>query len=139
MNFAPIAAAVLVLPLMAGTALAGDVAKGESGFKRCKACHAITDAEGTKIVKGGKTGPDLFGVIGRPVGSLEGFNFSPSMVAAGEAGLVWDEEMLTAYVADPKAWLVDVLDDPSAKSKMTFKLKKGGEDMAAYLATLGPS
>ena len=26
--------------------------------------------------------------------------------------------------------------DAAAKSKMTFKLKEGGEDMAAYLATL---
>lgn len=139
MKLARIATVVSVLPLLASAALAGDAAKGESSFKRCKACHSITDADGTKIVKGGKTGPDLYGVIGRPVGSLEGFNFGPSLAAAGEAGLVWDEEMLTVYVADPKAWLVEVLDDPSAKSKMTYKLKKGGEDMAAYLATLGPS
>jgi cytochrome c len=33
--------------------------------------------------------------------------------------------------------LRDILDDPKAKSKMSFKLKKGGEDVAAYLATMG--
>jgi len=131
---------ILVLtPMLASAAQAGDPAKGEKTFKRCKSCHAITDEDGTKIVKGGKSGPNLYGVIGRTVGTLEGFKYGDSIVAAGAAGIVWDEENLAIYVADPKAWLQDVLDDSSAKSKMTFKLKKGGDDMAAYLATLTPS
>ena len=44
---------------------AGDAAKGESEFKKCKARHAVISPYGTEIVKGGKTGPNLFGVIGR--------------------------------------------------------------------------
>jgi len=113
----------------------GDVAAGEKTYKKCKSCHAITDAEGEKIVKGGKSGPNLYGVIGRAAGSVEDFKYSKSIIAAGEAGLVWDEALLAEYAQDPKAFLAAQLDDPKAKSKMTYKLKKGGEDVAAYLAT----
>ena len=126
-------------PMLASAAYAGDAAEGENLFKRCECCHSITAEDGTKIVKGGKTGPNLYGVIGRTVGTYEGFTYGESTAAAGAAGIVWDEENLATYVADPTAWLEEVLDDPSAKSKMTFKLKKGGEDMAAYLATFSPS
>jgi len=57
-------------------------------------------------------------------------------LAAGAAGAVWDEASLAAYVADPNAWLQEKTGDAAAKSKMSFKLTKGGEDMAAYLATI---
>ena len=112
----------------------GDAAKGESEFKKCKSCHAIESADAS-IVKGGKTGPNLFGVIGRTAGTAEGFAYGDDMVKAGAAGLVWTQEALAEYVEDPKAFLQETLGDGAAKSKMTFKLKKGGEDVAAYLAT----
>jgi cytochrome c len=60
------------------------------------------------------------------------------MVAFGETGAVWTEELLAQFAADPKAFLKEQLGDSAAKSKMTFKLKKGGEDVAAYLASLAP-
>ena len=41
-------------------------------------------------------------------------------------------------MADPRAYLREYLDDSKAKSKMAFKLRKGGEDVAAYLASVGP-
>lgn len=112
----------------------GDAAQGENDFKRCKSCHTIASADET-IVKGGKTGPNLHGVIGRTAGTAEGFSYGADIVKAGEAGLVWDEASLATYIEDPKAFLQDYLDDGSAKSKMTFKLKKNTADMAAYLAT----
>lgn len=139
MEFRKLLGILVLSPMLASTAQAGDPAEGEALFKRCKSCHAITAEDGTKIVKGGKTGPNLYGVIGRAAGSLEGFSYGDSIAAAGAAGIVWDEESLATYVADPEEWLEDVLSDPSAKTKMTFKLKKGGDDMAAYLATMGPS
>ena len=54
----------------------------------------------------------------------------------GAKGVIWDEALLTAYITDPTAWLKEQTGDPAAKAKMTFKLPKGAEDMAAYLATL---
>jgi cytochrome c len=133
MKYIATSAALLALALPAFAE--GDAAAGEKIFKKCKSCHAITDASGEEIVKGGKTGPNLYGVIGRPAGSVEGFKYSKSMSAAGEAGLVWDEALVAEFVQDPNEFLKARLDDSSAKSKMSFKLKKGGEDVAAYLAT----
>lgn len=128
-----VAAATLVL---ATPALAGDPAAGEALFAKCKACHTATAPDGTVVQKGGKVGPNLWGVIGRPIASAEGFSYGPSITAAGADGTVWDEAMLAAYVTDPGAWLAEKTGDAAAKSKMTFKLKEGGADIAAYLATL---
>ncbi|MEF3047054.1 c-type cytochrome [Pseudotabrizicola sp. L79] len=127
---------ILAIALLSSPAFAGDAAKGEADFKKCKACHGITAADGSDIVKGGKTGPNLFGLIGRQIGSYPDFKYGDSIVAAGADGSVWDEASLAAYLVDPTAWLKDKTGDAGAKSKMTFKLTKGSEDMAAYLATL---
>jgi cytochrome c len=131
---AGLAALTLATPVFAD----GDAAKGEKDFKKCKACHSIVADDGTTIQKGGKTGPNLYGVIGRVVGSTD-FNYGESTKAAGAAGLVWDAESMEEYLADPTAWLKKVTGDAAAKSKMSFKLSKGGEDMAAYLASVGPA
>ena len=121
--------------LAASPAMAADPAVGEAEFKKCKACHAIVAPDGTEIVKGGKTGPNLFGVIGRPVASVADYKYGDSIAAVGATGAVWDEAMLAAYVTDPTAWLKETTGDAGAKSKMSFKLAEGAADMAAYLAT----
>jgi cytochrome c len=118
-------------------ALAQDVAEGESEFRKCKACHAITADDGTEIVKGGKIGPNLYGVIGRVVASEPDFKYGESIAAVGATGLVWDEAELAAYVTNPKAWLIGKTGDSAAKTKMTFKLAKHQADVAAYLASAG--
>ena len=131
-----IATTAAVLALAAPAFAEGDVEAGEKGFKKCKACHTVESPDGEKIVKGGKTGPNLYGVIGRVAGS-EDFKYASGLQAAAEAGFVWTEEALTAFITDPKEWLSDNGFDP--KTKMTFKLKKGGEDIAAFLASVAPA
>ncbi|MCY1128286.1 cytochrome C [Frigidibacter sp. RF13] len=121
---------------VAAPALAGDPVAGEADFKKCKACHSIIAADGTEIVKGGKTGPSLWGLDGKTVGTAADFKYGDSIVAVGAAGATWNEAEIAAYVTDPTAWLKEKLGDDSAKSKMTFKLAKGAEDIAAYLVTL---
>ena len=130
------AVAAATIALAAPAFAEGDAAKGEKAFKKCKACHTIVSPEGETIFKGGKTGPNLYGVIGRAAGS-EDFKYGAGLTEAGEAGVVWTEELVAAYVADPKAWLSD--NGYAAKSKMSFKLKKGGADVAAYLASVAPA
>ncbi|MBC2836503.1 c-type cytochrome [Paragemmobacter straminiformis] len=126
-------AALLALATL--PAHAGDAAKGEADFKKCRACHSAIAPDGTAVQKGGKTAPNLFGVLGRAVASTD-FAYGESIKAVGAKGLVWDEALLTAYITDPTAWLKEQTGDAAAKAKMTFKLSKGAEDMAAYLATL---
>jgi cytochrome c len=126
-------------PAFAGSHSTGDAAAGEKEFGKCKACHAIVDDAGETIQRGGQIGPNLYNVVGRQAGSLEDFKYGKSLVEAGEAGLVWDEASLTEYVKDPKAFLVETLDDKKARSNMAFKLRKGSEDVAAYLASVSPA
>ena len=94
------------------------------------------DDAGEVIVKGGRTGPNLYGIIGRQAGSVEDFRYRDDIVAAGEKGLTWDEETFEAYVQDPTAFLKEYLDDGGARSGMTFKLREGASDVYAYLASL---
>ncbi|WP_298844580.1 cytochrome C [uncultured Roseobacter sp.] len=136
-TFAALIALSFAAPAFADGHSTGDAAAGEKEFNKCKACHMIESDAGETIVKGGKTGPNLYGVIGRTAGTAD-FRYGDDLVAAGEAGLVWDEANLAEYTKDPRAFLRAFLDDSKAKSKMAFKLKKGGEDVAAYLASVGP-
>jgi cytochrome c len=123
--------------LAAAPALAGDPAAGESEFKKCKACHSIIAPDGTEIQKGGKTGPNLYGVVGRPLASDPDFGkYGDGIRAAAATGAVWDEASIAAYVVDPAAWLQQVSGNPDARSQMTFKLSQGGADVAAYLASV---
>ncbi|MGR3712296.1 MAG: c-type cytochrome [Shimia sp.] len=130
------ALAAATLALAAPAIAEGDVEAGEKAFKKCKACHMIVSPEGETIVKGGKTGPNLYGVIGRVAGS-EDFKYGTGLQDAAEAGFVWTTEELAVYSADAKAWLGDK--GFTTKSKMAYKLKKGGEDVAAYLASVAPA
>ena len=129
-----LSAATLAMTAAAG-AQAADAEAGEDTFKRCKACHMIADGDNV-IYKGGKTGPNLYGIVGRQAGSVEDFRYGDDLVKAGEQGLVWDQETLVAYMEDPKGFLQEYLGDKSAKSKMSYKLRKGAEDVAAYLASV---
>lgn len=112
----------------------GDPAKGESVFKKCASCHMVGDGAKNKV------GPILNGVFGRAAGTFEDYKYGKSLVAAGEAGLVWNEEEMFAYLADPRKYLRARLEDKKAKSKMSFKLKKEEErkDVIAYIKTFSP-
>ena len=133
-----IIAAAIAAVALGGAAQAGDAANGESVFaKRCKTCHSIISPSGEEIVKGGKTGPNQWGTIGMQAGSHKDFDkYGDSLVAAGEAGLVWTEEEVIKYLEDPRAYLREKTGDAKARSLMAFKLRDEGEraDVAAYLA-----
>jgi len=113
---------------------AQDIDAGKKVFKKCAACHKI--GEGAK----NGAGPQLNGIIGRVAGTADGFKYGKDLVAAGEKGLVWTSEEIDAYITDPKKYLRAYLENPKAKAKMTFKLKKEDQrkDVVAYLASLQP-
>jgi cytochrome c len=137
------ASAVLAsfLAALAGGHATGDAAAGEKTFNQCKACHSITDADGNDIVKGGKTGPNLWGLPGRTAGAEADFGkYKDSIVAAGEKGLVWDEAHFVTYVQDPNAFLKEYLDDSKARSGMAFRARKEEDalNVWAYIASVSP-
>ena len=132
--------------LMAAPALAqdmsGDAAAGEGAFSQCQTCHVVVDDAGETLAgRNAKTGPNLYGIIGRQAGTVEDFRYGDDLVKAGEQGLVWDEEAFVAYVQDPTGFLRDYLQDPKARGKMTYRVRseEDAHNLAAYLASLGPA
>ncbi|HBM61681.1 c-type cytochrome [Salipiger marinus] len=136
---ARLAIALTTLTLATAAHAEGDVATGQKTFEtRCRACHMIADPAGEVIQRGGRTGPNLFGVADQPAAADPDFRYKASLQAAAEQGLVWDEAAFVAYVQDPTAFLKEFTGDAGARSAMTFKLKDGGADVFAYLASLSP-
>ena len=116
----------------------GHVTAGEKLVaKHCKACHTISDGDDV-ILKGGKIGPNLFGIIGRTAGTYEGFKYGKHTAEAGEKGLAWDEDEIVDYLANPRNYLRTYLGNKKAKSKMSFKMKDEKKRMAvaAYRVSL---
>lgn len=137
--FAALAATAMTAIPMTASAQSGDAAAGERAFRGCQACHVVVnDAGETLAGRNAKTGPNLYQVAGRTAGSVDGFRYSDSMVAAGEAGLVWDEESFVAYVQDPTGYLREYLDDSGARGNMSYKVRKAEDaaDLYAYLSSL---
>ena len=126
------AAAVLALaaPAFAQDEITGDVEAGAKDWKKCKACHSIIDAAGETIEKGGKTGPNLFGVVGRTAGTYPDFTYTDEIVALGEGGLVWTPEEMAKYIPNAKDYI-------GAKTSMTPQKLKDVNDVIAFLAQYG--
>lgn len=133
-------AAAAALILAPGIAMAdGDVKKGEKVFKKCAACHTVDQGGKAKV------GPNLFGIVGKKAGMMEGFKYGKLLTQAGEAGLVWDEATLHKYLDKKgtnttlKAFIEEKGGKPSGKSKMVFvglKKEKDRDNVIAYLNTL---
>jgi cytochrome c len=65
-------------------AVAGDE-RGAEVFKACAACHTLTPDGGNRA------GPTLYGIFGRRIATLPGYNFSPALKALD---IVWNAETI---------------------------------------------
>jgi cytochrome c len=81
---------------VAAEPLRGDASRGQAIYDRCIACHAI---------ERDRTGPRHEGLVGRRVGGVAGFNYSPAMKKAGAAGMVWNEATLDKFLESPTKFL----------------------------------
>ncbi|MBK8455816.1 MAG: cytochrome c family protein [Phyllobacteriaceae bacterium] len=72
-----------------------NIEAGATVFKKCTSCHTAEKGGANKV------GPNLFGVIGRGVGTHEGFSYSAAMKEYG-AGKSWDYDALNAFLFAPK-------------------------------------
>lgn len=101
---------------------AQDAELGEQVFRQCRACHLVGDGARNLV------GPLLNGVVGRPAGTIEGFNYSPANREAGAKGLVWSEENLFKYLENPQAFM------PGTKMFYAgVKAEDARRDLIAYL------
>jgi cytochrome c2 len=96
-----------------------DAARGAAFFQRCAACH--TSAEGA--LHG--LGPNLWGVMGRPVASRPGFTYSPALRAHGGS---WDWEAAGRFLRSPR--------DAVPGTRMTFYGVMNPQDRADVLLYL---
>jgi len=132
-----LATAAALLTLAAPAFAEGDAAAGEKEFRKCKSCHSIVADDGTAIVKGGRTGPNLYGVVGRVIGSTD-FKYSSLLGAAMEQGLIWDGEGIASFIADPNAYMSEITGE-SGRSKMSKQRVKNAADIVAYLESVAPA
>lgn len=116
--------ALTVLLMMSTPALAGDVAKGEKNFKKCVACHSIE--EGGK----NKTGPNLWNVMNRGTGQMEGYKYSNKFAAWAEENPEWTPKLMDEWLANSKKLVKG--------TKMAFREKKESKraDLIAYLQSM---
>jgi len=69
-----------------------DPAKGMTVFDSCRGCHSVEEGGPTLL------GPNLFGVIGRPVASVDGYAYSDALK---DFGGKWELGRLDEFLADP--------------------------------------
>ncbi|MGB8709038.1 MAG: cytochrome c family protein [Methyloceanibacter sp.] len=74
-----------------------DPKKGEASVALCKVCHSFDKGAPSPI------GPNLYGVVGRKIASLEGFNYSPALKAKQSEG-DWTFEHLYLWLTNPQAF-----------------------------------
>jgi cytochrome c2 len=102
-----------------------DVARGRAIFNaHCANCHDNSEHMLND------TGPALFGVVGRHVGSVEGYNYSPALQKANSAGDVWSEAALDRFLRQPYAM------HPGTEMGMNFDKRSDRKAIIAYLKTL---
>jgi cytochrome c len=100
---------------------AGDPEAGAQVFRTCSACHTLEPGVH-------RTGPSLAGLFGRKAGTGEDFHRYSD--ALRSADLVWREDTLNRFLADPQAFLPG--------NRMTFPGiadAQGRADVIAYLQT----
>ena len=89
---------------------------GKKIFKKCAACHSITQGGGNKI------GPALWGVLGKPAGSISNYKYSKAMAAHGKP---WSFQEMNGFLTKPKDWIKG--------TKMSFAGLKSEKDRAAVI------
>jgi cytochrome c len=102
--------------------------RGTQIAKQCQACHNFQEGQGPKV------GPDLYGVVDRPIASVSGFNYSSALKgAAQKLGGKWTFDALNKWLTKPSA--------VAPGTAMTFAglaNEKQRADIIAYLDTLSP-
>lgn len=105
-----------------------DISEGRRLAGQCAGCHDLSPARKTI------GGPGLYGVVGRPRGSLPGFAYSDAMKGAGGA---WTPGNLFVFLRDPQLAVPGTrmsfggLEDPQQRVDLIAYLRSNGPGAAA--------
>ena len=109
------------LVFLSNVVLAEGTQSGRQLVKPCKSCHFFKE-------KSGNSGPHLFKLIGRQIGSVEDYPYSKALLKIGGE---WEELKLAKFLNDPKAFA------PGTKMNFSgFKNMKRAKIAASYFAGL---
>lgn len=97
--------------------------RGRVAFSECAVCHSREDPASEGYVA--LVGPSLFGVYGAASGHVASYDYSRAM---REAGLVWDDATLDAFIENPHMVV--------PKTRMSYAGMADAEKRAALIAYL---
>ncbi len=114
-------AAALAGVTLSASVRAADADAGAAVFAaQCKVCHSLAQGET-------KTGPNLFGIVGRHASAVADFRYSP---ANRRADVIFDEQTLDRFLTSPQAIIPGtVMAYPGLKDATRRS------DLIAFLAT----
>lgn len=118
-------------------ALALPAQADERLWANCRTCHAVTAPDGRVLARGGRSGPNLFGLAGRPLAGDSNFKlYSPELVSLRNSGRRWNEADFVAYLANPDQFLQTATGRPAARSDMHVQMRQGGAALWAWIGGL---
>jgi glucose/arabinose dehydrogenase/mono/diheme cytochrome c family protein len=117
--------AALTLPACSKAASPEQIAAGKAVFAaNCALCHDASPAMGDF------QGPPLFGVVGRKIGGVAGFDYSEALKAAHDRGETWNDSNLDAFLADPQQAM------PGTQMPVNVPEATDRRNLIAYLTSL---
>lgn len=126
-----------VLATLVLCALAAPLAADDALWRDCRTCHQVAAPDGTVLARGGRAGPNLYGVAGRVLAGDSEFRlYSPDLQRAGQTGTRWTQANFVEYLAGPDQFLRRVTGQPLAESGMHVSQPANGAALFDYLQGL---
>jgi cytochrome c len=107
---------LVLVTALSGCGTRGDAVHGKQLYVQCQTCHRLSE---------NFVGPRHCGVIGRPAGSVPGFDYSEGMKASG---VTWDTKSIDQFLTSPVAYI-----NGTKMGFAGFENPKDRADVIAYL------
>jgi cytochrome c len=113
-------------PPIATLLASADAGRGEQAFGKCKSCHTVNQGGANGL------GPNLWGVMGGPLGHSPGFAYSEALKGKGGN---WDWEQMSQWLRNPRAFAEGTkmnfagISDPQERADIMLYLNSLGSNL----------